>query len=82
MASPAPSNASSDDEWCLTLRRPMAIKVSDHGAAYRLAHHATLGAEMARRAGASEATVRYISGGAAEHERDKLSLLHAADDKS
>jgi hypothetical protein len=51
-------------------------------AAYRLVHHAELGAELAGRAGASEATVRYISGRVAEHEHDKIALLRAADDKS
>jgi hypothetical protein len=51
-------------------------------AAYRLVHHAEIGAELARQAGSSEATVRYISGSAAEHEHDKIAVLRAADDRS
>ena len=51
-------------------------------AAYRLVNHVELGADLARQAGASEATVRYISGRAAEHEHDKIAILRAADDKS
>jgi HD domain-containing protein len=50
--------------------------------AYRLVHHARLGAEMAERAGSSPATVRFVGGRAAEHERDKISMLRAADDRS
>jgi hypothetical protein len=52
------------------------------GAALRLVRHAELGAERARQAGSSEATVRYISGSTAEHEHDKIAVLRAADDRS
>ncbi|HXH21886.1 MAG TPA: hypothetical protein VNN10_07635 [Dehalococcoidia bacterium] len=51
-------------------------------AAYRLVHHASLGAALAARAGSSEATVRYISGSVPEHEHDKIAVLRAADDRS
>jgi hypothetical protein len=52
-------------------------------AAYRLVHHAHLGAERARAAGAGAVTVRLISGiVSSEEERRLLALLEAADDAS
>jgi len=51
-------------------------------AAFRLVHHARLGAGLAEKAGSSAATVRYISGSAAEHEHDRIAVLRAADDRS
>ena len=59
-----------------------ASSVGISGACYRLVHHARLGAEMTRAAGSSEATVRYVEGRTAEHERDKITMLRAADDRS
>jgi hypothetical protein len=72
-------------EWCGASPLPQVLGVSPAettAAAYRLVHHAELGAELARQAGASEATVRYISGSTAEHEHDKIAVLRAADDRS
>lgn len=68
--------------WCREPARGLARRLGVDQAAYRLVHHARLGAELAQRSGSSAATVRYISGSAAEHERDKISLLRAADDRS
>lgn len=51
-------------------------------AAYRLAHHAELGAAKAEAAGASPAAVRLIRGRPAPGEDAKLALLLAADDAS
>jgi hypothetical protein len=52
------------------------------GAAYRLLHHPALGAAIARAAGSSEATVRYIGGRVRPEEEAKMELLKAADDES
>jgi len=52
------------------------------GAAYRLLHHPTLGADLARSAGSSEATVRYITGRVRLEEEANMELLRAADDES
>jgi HD domain len=52
------------------------------GAAYRLRHHAELGAEMARAAGCADTTVRLINGRVEPDEAWKLDLLLAADDAS
>ncbi len=51
-------------------------------AAYRLAHHARLGARLADGAGASPTTVRLIRGEAEPDEEPLLALLYAADDES
>jgi hypothetical protein len=52
------------------------------GSAYRLTHHAEIGAVMARAAGASDAAVALIrADGGPEHARS-LALLTAADDAS
>jgi hypothetical protein len=82
LAKAAPSNGASDRNLRGTTAVSPPAGPELRAAAYRLVHHAHLGAEMARRAGSSEATVRYISGGAAEHERAKMSSLRAADDRS
>jgi hypothetical protein len=74
--------SSTDHEWCATKPEPAVFGLIDRTAAYRLVHHDSIGAGMAERAGSSEATVRFISGGAAEHERAKMSSLRAADDRS
>ncbi len=52
------------------------------GAAYRLVEHATLGAALTRRAGSTEATVRYIAGLPEPGEDDRIEQLRAADDRS
>jgi hypothetical protein len=52
------------------------------GAAYRLRHHAELGAGMAREAGCSEMTVRLIDGHIEPEEAWRHALLLAADDAS
>jgi len=52
------------------------------GAAYRLRHHAELGATMAREAGCSETTVRLIHGHIEPEEAWQYELLRAADDRS
>jgi len=52
------------------------------GAAYRLAHHAVLGAGLAGKAGSTPATVRYISGRVRPEEEAKIALLRSADDAS
>ncbi len=51
-------------------------------AAYRLAHHARLGARLAADAGSSATTVRLIRGEAEPDEAPLLALLYAADDES
>lgn len=52
-------------------------------AAYRLVHHQRLGADLARAAGASDATVRLISGiVGSDAEAAALAVLKAADDES
>jgi hypothetical protein len=52
------------------------------GAAYRLRHHAELGAAMAREAGSGETTVRLIHGHIEPEEAWQYELLVAADDAS
>jgi hypothetical protein len=52
------------------------------GAAYRLRHHAELGAAMAREAGCGETTVRLIHGHIEPEEAWQYELLVAADDAS
>jgi HD superfamily phosphodiesterase len=52
------------------------------GHAHRLVDHAEIGARVAAAAGASEATVRYISGRVEAYEESLLALLIAADDAS
>jgi hypothetical protein len=52
------------------------------GAAYRLRHHAELGAAMAREAGCGETTVRLILGHIEPEEAWQYELLVAADDAS
>jgi hypothetical protein len=52
------------------------------GAAYRLRHHAELGADMAREAGSSETVVRLIHGHVEPDEAWQHALLVAADDAS
>jgi hypothetical protein len=52
------------------------------GAAFRLRHHAGLGAALAAAAGSTEATVRYIAGRVRPEEETKMVLLKAADDES
>jgi hypothetical protein len=79
------SRAGAQYDWCEGLpvhSVPGADARSTAEAAYGLVHHASLGAELARKAGSSEATVRYISGSTAEHEHDKIAVLRAADDRS
>jgi hypothetical protein len=51
-------------------------------AAFRLRHHAALGARLAAAAGASAAAVRLISGDIEPAQRESLALLLAADDAS
>jgi len=52
------------------------------GAAYRLCHHAELGAEMAQGAGCAPSTVRLIQGEVEPQEAWQFDLLRAADDAS
>ena len=52
------------------------------GAAYRLAHHASLGGRRALEAGCSPTTVRLIEGRPEAHEAALASLLLSADDAS
>lgn len=52
------------------------------GAAYRLRHHAELGAARAREAGCSETTARLIEGRVEPDEAWQYELLLAADDVS
>lgn len=52
------------------------------GAAYRLNHHAEIGAELARRAGSSETAVTLIGGRAVGEDQELLARLMAADDAS
>ena len=52
------------------------------GAAYRLSHHAEIGARLARATGLSAATARLISGRVTGAEETKLLLLQSADDAS
>jgi HD domain len=52
------------------------------GAAYRLRHHAEIGAEMAREAGCASLTVRLIEGHVTPEEATQMELLRAADDAS
>ena len=68
---------------------PEALKrlASENGSswrrsAYRLAHHARLGAELAAAAASSPTTVRLIRGEAEPGEEPLLALLYAADDES
>ena len=51
-------------------------------AAYRLAHHARLGARLAAGTGCNATTVRLIRGEAEPDEEPLLALLYAADDAS
>ncbi|HEX5368284.1 MAG TPA: HD domain-containing protein [Dehalococcoidia bacterium] len=51
-------------------------------AAYRLAHHAQIGARLAAEVGSSATTVRLIRGEAEPREAPLLALLYAADDES
>jgi hypothetical protein len=51
-------------------------------AAYRLRHHAEIGARLAETAGSTPTTVRLIRGDASPDESERLSLLRAADDAS
>jgi hypothetical protein len=69
-------------EWSLTFSDGRTRPKPEYGQAYRLINHAGLGAQLAEQAGSSPATIRYISGRVAEHERDKISVLRAADDES
>jgi hypothetical protein len=52
------------------------------GAAYRLVHHAELGARDAEQAGAPASTAALIRGQVGPDEASKLALLTAADDAS
>lgn len=52
------------------------------GAAYRLRHHARLGAEKAEAAGCDDATVRLIRGRVRPEEAGMYEMLCAADDQS
>jgi hypothetical protein len=52
------------------------------GAAYRLRHHAELGAGLAREAGCPDMTVRMINGHVQPDEAWQYALLLAADDAS
>ncbi len=52
------------------------------GAAYRLAHHTSLGADLAGAAGASATAVRLIAGRPAPDEEPRAQLLRMADDAS
>jgi hypothetical protein len=52
------------------------------GAAYRLLHHPGLGADLARSAGSSATTVRYIGGRADPEEEANMEQLKAADGES
>jgi HD domain len=52
------------------------------GSAYRLRHHAELGATMAREAGCAPLTVRLILGRVEPEEARQLELLTTADDAS
>jgi hypothetical protein len=81
-AGPLPEQGSDAYGWRLSLSKRLGINLGGEGAAYRLLHHARLGAELAQAAGSSAATVRFIAGRAAEHERDKIAMLRAADDRS
>jgi hypothetical protein len=51
-------------------------------AAYRLRHHAAIGALLAEAAGSSPTTVRLIRGDVSPDESARLALLRAADDAS
>jgi HD domain len=51
-------------------------------AAYRLRHHAEIGAQLAASAGSSPSTVRLIRGDVKPDELGRLALLRAADDTS
>jgi hypothetical protein len=51
-------------------------------AAYRLRHHAEIGARLAEAAGCSPTTVRLIRGEVSPDESARLALLRAADDAS
>ena len=51
-------------------------------AAYRLEHHARIGADLAAEAGSSPTTVRLICGDTTAEEQPLLALLLAADDAS
>jgi hypothetical protein len=51
-------------------------------AAYRLGHHAEIGARLAEAAGCSPTTVRLILGEVSPDESGRLALLRAADDAS
>jgi HD domain len=51
-------------------------------AAYRLRHHAEIGARLAETAGSSPTTVRLIRGDVSPDESARLALLKAADDAS
>jgi HD domain len=72
----------------LNVLSPVAVDVlaSDgggwRGSAYRLRHHAALGAEMAREADCEPLTVRLIDGHVGPEDTRQLELLHAADDAS
>jgi hypothetical protein len=52
------------------------------GAAFRLVHHAAIGAALAEAAGSSSTTVRLIHGQPAADEAQRLALLEAADNAS
>ena len=52
------------------------------GAAHRLLNHPVLGAGLARSAGSSAATIRYITGRVRPEEEAKMELLKAGDDES
>jgi hypothetical protein len=51
-------------------------------AAYRLRHHAEIGARLAEAAGCSPTTVRLIRGDVTPDESARLAMLRAADDAS
>lgn len=69
--------------WPAAVRR-LAVEgaAGARGAAYRLAHHAELGARLAEMAGSSPTTVRLIADRPLPAEEGLAALLTAADDAS
>lgn len=67
-----------------SLVRRLASAGSDgwRAAAYRLTHHAEIGARRASAAGSSSTIARLITGEVLPNERSSLRLLRAADDAS